>query len=350
MQQVITGIQQVGIGVKNANEAKLLYKDLFGMDVLIFEDKAEATLMTKYTNNIKHSRHAILSLNLNGGGGFEIWQFTSRNPTTIAETLQLGDLGIFGIKIKTKDVYTAHKYFAKHYNLPISTVLTSNNGKSNFWLKDNYNNHFNIVEGEDFFGNTNSICGGVMGAVIGVSSMQHAIKFYSNFLGINEIEYHITETVSDFFTASNEQTIERAVLKKSLGNYGAFSKLLGSITIELIEAKNRQPIKIFANRYWGDCGFIHLCFDVLDMDILKQQGIRNGYSFSVDSANTFAMGKSGGRFCYVEDPDGTLIELVETHKVPIFKKMGWYLNIKKGVHQKPLPNFMIKLLGLSKVK
>ncbi len=53
MKELITGIQQVGIGVINANEAKNLYKDLFGMDVLIFEDKAEASLMTKYTGTVR---------------------------------------------------------------------------------------------------------------------------------------------------------------------------------------------------------------------------------------------------------------------------------------------------------
>jgi catechol 2,3-dioxygenase-like lactoylglutathione lyase family enzyme len=45
-----------------------------------------------------------------------------------------------------------------------------------------------------------------------------------------------------------------------------------------------------------------------------------GLDFTVDSNNTFAMDNASGRFCYIEDPDGTLIELVETHRVPILKK------------------------------
>lgn len=57
----------------NANEAKYLYKDLFGMNVVIFEDEAEASLMKRYTGHQVHNRHAILSMNLSGGGGFEIW-------------------------------------------------------------------------------------------------------------------------------------------------------------------------------------------------------------------------------------------------------------------------------------
>ena len=50
---------------------------------------------------------------------------------------------------------------------------------------------------------------------------------------------------------------------------------------------------------------------------------------SVDIDNSFDMGEAAGRFSYIEDPYGTLIEFVETHKVPIIKKIGWYINLKK---------------------
>jgi catechol 2,3-dioxygenase-like lactoylglutathione lyase family enzyme len=80
MSDYISGIQQVGIGVGNAQKAKHYYKALFGMDVLVFEDIAEASLMTRYTGNELHSREAILTLNMQGGGGFEIWQFLTKEP------------------------------------------------------------------------------------------------------------------------------------------------------------------------------------------------------------------------------------------------------------------------------
>ena len=94
----------------------------------------------------------------------------------------------------------------------------------------------------------------------------------------------------------------------------------------------------------------HLCFDVFDMCGLKLHAEQNGYSFTVDSIDSFGMDGASGRFCYLEDPDGTLIELVETHKVPIFKKLGLYLNLRKRNLEKPLPDWMIKLLSLSRVK
>ena len=86
------------------------------------------------------------------------------------------------------------------------------------------------------------------------------------------------------------------------------------------------------------------------MKSLKTNLEKNNYHFTVDSGDTFDMGESGGRFAYVEDPDGTLIEMVETHKVPVLKKLGIYFNLKKRKSQKPLPNWMVSLMGLNKVK
>lgn len=350
MQQFITGIQQAGIGVTNAEDAMLLYKQIFGMDVLIFDDKAEASLMTNYTGKEVHSRRAILSMNLNGGGGFEIWQFTSRTGSKPAEKPVLGDLGIFAVKIKVKNVSSAHEFLSQLGSLEVSSVFPSPDDRKHFWVTDSYGNTFNIVEGDEWF-KTGKICGGVVGAVIGVSNMQKALHFYKDVLGINEVVYSGTAPMEDVpEQATSGQQFQRVLLKKPLAHKGAFSQLLGSIQIELIEAKDRTPKKIFADRYWGDCGFIHLCFDVLNMDKLKSSCQSAGYSFSVDSADSFSMGESAGRFCYVEDPDGTLIELVETHKVPILKKLGIYLNLKKRENQKPLPAWMISLLGLNKVR
>ena len=349
MASLITGIQQVGIGVVSASDAKLLYKDLFGMNVLVFEDEAEASLMTRYTGDERHTRKAMLSLNM-GGGGFEIWQFTSREPLFSHGSFLPGDTGIFAVKIKTQDILKAYAAYAEIEQIILSPMYTSPDEKKHFWVKDRNQNLFNIIEGHDWF-KPSGHCGGVAGAVIGVTVMERSLHFYKKVLGIDEHVFDITGPMQDAPDLSSENhLIRRVLLKKSVNSQGAFSKLLGGIEIELVEAKNRTPQKIYADRYWGDCGFIHLCFDVLDMDLLKKESEQKGFPFTVDSAGSFSMGESAGRFCYVEDPDGTLIELVETHKVPILKKLGWYLNLKKRKHNRPLPNWMIGMLALNKIK
>jgi hypothetical protein len=70
----------------------------------------------------------------------------------------------------------------------------------------------------------------------------------------------------------------------------------------------------------------------------------------VDSSNSFDMGKAAGHFSYIEDRDGTLIEFVETHKIPIIEKLGLFLNIKNRPMEKPLPNWMLGMLAVNRVK
>ena len=339
MSEFVTGIQQVGIGVHDADHAKYLYRSLFGMDALVFDDIAEARLMTKYTGNTVHQRRAILTMNMNGGGGFEIWQFLSRTPSSHQQEIRLGTPGINAVKIKALCINKARQYFLTKQTLKVSEIAQSPNGAHYLTVKDPYDNLFEIVEGKDWFKQKGNCVGGTSGVSIGVNDMDKALVFYQTILGEAAVVYD-----------AEVAGLRKVLLYKPLSQKGAFSKLLGGIEIELIQDLNTKHQHIFNGRYWGDRGFIHVCFDVTDMDGLKTKMEAAGYPFTVDSANAFAMESASGRFCYVEDPDGTLIELVQTHQVPILRKLGWYLNLSKRKANKPLPNWMVGMLGLTKVK
>ncbi|MFN6036907.1 MAG: VOC family protein, partial [Bacteroidota bacterium] len=94
MDYIISGIQQIGIGVSDVQKGFDWYRKYFGMDIPVFDEAAEANLMLPYTGGMPHQRRAILALNLRGGGGFEIWQYTSRKPVPANFTPALGDIGI----------------------------------------------------------------------------------------------------------------------------------------------------------------------------------------------------------------------------------------------------------------
>lgn len=351
-EQYITGIQQIGIGVKDLQVSKIWYKKYLGMEVQIFDDQADAPLMTQYTGGKVHSRQALLSMNISGGGGMEVWQYVSREPEAPGVAPELGDLGIFAAKMKSNDVRKSHKFHTDS-GLDVSELMMNVNGEQHYWLKDLHGNWFNVVEGNDWFRKPENEkqTGGVYGAVIGVSDVEKAMKLYCDVLGIDEVIYDIQGTFDDLpAAASRTGRYRRVLLRKKSKAIGAFSRLIGGVAIELVQALDHAPRKIFKNRYWGDLGFIHLCFDVLDMAHLKQVAGSAGFPFTVDSANSFSMGQAAGRFAYLEDPDQTLIELVETHKVPIFKKIGWYLDLRKRGIEKPLPNWMIGCMALTKVR
>ncbi len=129
-----------------------------------------------------------------------------------------------------------------------------------------------------------------------------------------------------------------------------FNPLLGKNQIELIQPLEKKGRKIFADRFWGDLGFIHLCFDVRNMEGLKEKADKLGFGFTVDSANSFDMGKAAGRFSYIEDPDGALIEFVETHKLPIVEKWGWFIDLTKRKEGKSLPSWLLNCFRFNRVK
>src|SRR6202008_3219015 len=147
----IAGIQQVGIGVPNVHDGFKWYRQHFGMDIQIFEEAAAANLMLPYTGGKPHKRHAILAINLKGGGGFEIWQYTSRTPQAPAFKPQPGDLGIFCAKIKTDNIKSTYE-FLKSKNVKFLGQISNNPvGKKHFFLEDAFGNLFEIVEDTVWF-------------------------------------------------------------------------------------------------------------------------------------------------------------------------------------------------------
>jgi catechol 2,3-dioxygenase-like lactoylglutathione lyase family enzyme len=352
---VISGIQQIGIGVPNVNAAWKWYRENFGVDIRVFEESAVAALMLPYTGGQPQSRHAALAVNLQGGGGFEIWQYTGRTPVPPSFEVQLGDFGIFSAKIKAKNVNRTWEEFHNR-KLDITALAGGPDNSDSFFVRDPYKNLFQIVEGKEWFREENKLTGASYGAIIGVSDIENARKLYSDILGFDQLIYEKEGRFEDFSQLpGGNGTFKRILLASSSNWKGSFSPLLGPAKIELVQALDRTPHKIFENRFWGDLGFIHLCFDIHGMLELKEECTKLGFPFTVDSATNhkggiFDMGESAGHFSYIEDPDGTLIEFVETHKVPIAKRFGIYLNMSNRDPRKSLPRWMIAAMRMNRIK
>ena len=344
---IISGIQQIGIGNNSVYDTWTWYRKNLGMDVPVFDEAAEAELMLPYTGGKPRSRHAILALNMMGGGGAEIWQYTTRKGAAPNFNIQAGDLGIYIAKFKSKDIQKSHDLLSQENT--VSDISTTPEGARHFYLKDIDGNLIEMVESDTWLSKKLSHSGGVCGAVIGVSDIDKSIEFYNSVLGYDTVVYDKSGVQSDFDFFDNGQSLRRVLLRHSVPRKGAFSRLFGATEIELIQSTDREPQKIFKDRMWGDVGFIHLCFDITGMDALRGTCIAHGCPFTVDSGD-FDMGEAAGQFAYIEDPDGTLIEFVETHKVPIMKKLGWYLDLRKRPADKALPNWMLKAMGMGRVK
>ena len=353
---VISGIQQVGIGVSNLYEAWNWYLENFGFDIRVFEEEAVAELMLPYTGGQPQSRRAALTLNLQGGGGFEIWQYTKRQPKKPENIPAFGDLGIFAAKLKCRNAQKAYNKFLNNGVTLLSEVHTCPAGTNNFFVLDPYGNVFNVVESNFWFKDEKKLTGGTYGAILGVSDIVASKKFYSTILGYDEVVYERTGTFRELARINGgEQNIERVLLRHSKPRKGSFSPLFGPSEIELVKVLGKKPNKIYENRFWGDLGFIHLSFDIAGFSELRDLCAKEGCAFTVDSTagktgESFDMGEAAGHFSYIEDPDGALIEFIETHKVPIVKKIGLSLNLMKKDPEKPLSRWLLKAFSLNRVK
>jgi len=177
MSIIISGIQQVGIGIPDVYDAWTWYRKYFGMDIPMFDEAAEANLMLPYTGGQPQQRHAILAYNIQGGGGMEIWQYKSRTPQAPGFNPLLGDLGIHITKIKAKDPEQVLSQFQNQkLDLIHSTIQTSPDQQAHFMLRDPYGNIFQVIQWDDWFIQNNLPTGGPVGCLIGVSYMMRGVS------------------------------------------------------------------------------------------------------------------------------------------------------------------------------
>jgi len=351
MQKIIYGIQQVGVGVKDAVEGFHWYGRMLGADVKVFDDSNTATYMARYMGGSPRKKRAILAANLQGGSCYEIWQHTEITPQAPEEEISIGDLGIFAAKIKAKNINDAHKSIKERGGV-VSDILQDPGKQQFFYMDDLHGNKLQVIEAHYWFKpNKRHATGGVYGCIIGVSNIERSRKLYSDVLGYDKVLYDETGVFTDFAPLKGgEGKFRRVLLTHSKERRGGMSELLGRSQIELVQALSATPRKIFEGRYWGDIGFIHLCFDIHGMDALKAECAAAGFPFTVESDPAFQMGEAAGYWGYLEDPDGTLIEFVETKKIPLMKKWNWYLHLEKRDPNKPLPRWLISALGMNRVK
>ena len=353
MAYLISGIQQIGVGVENFAQAWKWYAEMFHMDVRVLEDDTVAERMLRYTGGKPQKRHACIAMNLQGGGGFEIWQYSERKPVPCPFDVQAGDLGVFAAVIKTRDAQGFRRELLAKYD-GVSELSKTPAGTPCFFVKDPWGNHFLALEDKSIYIEQHTLNGGICGAMIGSTDIDRVLGLYRDVLGYGTVVYDKTGEFPDLaLMQGGEGRFRRVLLTHDGPRQGAFAELYGHSSIELVQALDRTPVKLFEGRYWGDPGFIQICFDVTDMRGLGKACEHAGYPFTIDSCpngERFDMGEASGHFTYVEDPDGTLIEFVEAHKLTILKRPHIYIDMLSRPRGKKFPKLLARMMGFNRVK
>jgi len=351
MQKLIYGIQQIGIGVEDAAAAFVWYAKKLGADVVVFDDSNTATYMAPYMGGKARKKRALLAMNLNGGSGYEIWQYEERKPKAPEKPLEIGDYGINIAQIKARDIQEAYRHAQQVGIKCLTEIYEAPDQVGAFLIEDPYGNIIRIKAATNWYKQKGGNLGGISGCVLGVSDIDASLKLYADILGYDQVVYDVTDKVPAWQSvAGGGQRFRRVLLRHQAERSGGFSPLLGNSELELIQCLDGARQAIFKDRYWGDLGFIHLCFDIHNMPELVAECADKGYPFQVLSAPSFDMGDANGHWGYLEDNDGTLIEFVETHKVPLVKSLNWNIDLRKRNPERSLPRWLINGLALKRVK
>jgi catechol 2,3-dioxygenase-like lactoylglutathione lyase family enzyme len=292
-------------------------------------------------------------LNLHGGCAMEVVCPVSFTATHAATPFELGDLGIFITQVKSPDVKQAYEWFKANGADVNGDIQQLPQGGDTFYLRDPNGLHFQVVGAKDWYMSPRHVTGGTIGCTIGVTDVEKSLKLYRDILGYDKVVFDKTAVFDDWKNTmpGGSKTFRRVVLTQSAPTGGGFAKVMGTTYIELAQAMDFSPRKIYEGRLWGDIGFVHLGFDVRGMNAIGEDLAKAGFGFTCDTKNTLDMGGTTRVHCtYIEDPDGTLIEMIEVYKIPIMEKLGIFLNVEKRDPLKPLPDFMLKALRFSRIK
>ena len=133
MKKQICGIQQLGIGVPDVAEAWKWYHENFGYQIKIVDADGVAERMLPYTGGKPQPRRSAITINIRGGGGFEIWQPKGRDLNWFCGDVRLGDLGILAGKIKARNVDEVYSAFVSRKLDVLTPVSISPCGRKSFY-------------------------------------------------------------------------------------------------------------------------------------------------------------------------------------------------------------------------
>ena len=123
--------------------------------------------------------------------------YTKRIPVPPKNIIHLGDLGINAAKIKSSDITASYQFF-RDKGISINGISRDPVGGEHFFVKDPFENTYQVVEDEHWFKKRGWVTGGTCGCLIGVSDMEKSIPFYRDILGFDRIVYDEMGVFGDF--------------------------------------------------------------------------------------------------------------------------------------------------------
>lgn len=312
----VNAIQHIGIGVKDTDKTLAFYREL-GFSVKLNDMTGPNPGMKPVLGDVLDMRLTMV-MNLGGGGVIETVEHTSTPIRPHPAPVRWGDLGYFGAGFRAHNLPAiVEKLKAKGLKFE-TPVLTWQTSAGQTWrqtfLKDPDDLLVHLLELPEDRDRKPRVCG-LNHVLAGVRDLDRSQRFFAEMAGFDRVLHEFEGRLPELDGLSDGPvTMKMRVLERSAGCTSPFKVLYGGMLF-LVQVTDRAPRVIFEGRRWGDIGLMEFALDGSDLDRVFQSYMAKGAP-QVIPPTFMDMGTgSQGRFCYVSDPDGNIMETVEVQKV-----------------------------------
>lgn len=311
---MITAFQHVGMGVRDTGRSYDFYRRLMGFRVKLSDKTSYMEEMAPIIGALVEMR-ALMAANARGGAAIELIEHTSTRPQEAPEAVQWGDIGYLELGLKAfnlDQLYLNLKRSGVEFLTPVRSMELSTGGRERYaYLRDPDGMLLQLVEEK---GGSRPAAGGVRHVAIGVSDLQKARSFYCDVLGFGDVLHEFKGRMPELDAVTGGREMEVAVLGHRSEGCSAMP-LLERAIVKLVYTPGYRGKVIYEGRRWGDIGLMEMAFDVSDLGGTTNGVIARGAELFHPPTRVDMGSGTAGRFSYVKDPDGNVVEMVEVEKV-----------------------------------
>ena len=304
----VTGVQHVGIGVKDIEKSREFYRDVLACRLPMADFGVTHNAMSDFFRSSDHVFNGWMYMQEKEAIVIECIQRYTPTPKPIHKQIRYGDIGVNKITIEVPDVSTFVSSYTDRINFlsPVKSIDIPDWGDYTFvYGTDPDGNLIEFISSSKI--PVDEPLGKIRSVGISVTDLDRSIAFYRKYIDFDAmvIEPHDAFSGQMAEISDSGDTQVRSCL---MANSNGFHM------IELYEVSKPRGRSIPFHVLWGDYGYLESCYICNDVLGLARSLLDEGLEL-ISQPTSMEIDEEGisgtAWFIYVRDPDGIPVELLE---------------------------------------
>lgn len=300
----ITGVQHVGLGVRDIDASKAFYQQVLNCSQVWYEFGTVYNPMSDFFRSSPHVLSAWMGAQEVEGVVIECVQLIDPTPRPIHKEVRYGDIGVNKITVEVADVETFCEQYAEKIKFLCEPKRADIPGWGDYCFAYGADPDGNLIE---FISSSRIEAEGTPGRIrsvgISVTDLERSTAFYQKHTDFDTIVIEPHESFSGLVgevSGSADTQVRSCLLASSNGFH----------MLELYEVSKPRGRSIPFHTLWGDYGYLEAAYVSDDLLATAKYWIEEGLEF-ICHPTPIEMGDVTGWFMYGRDPDGIPVEFIE---------------------------------------